>query len=90
MKRILTTGISVLLLSALAVPSAKAEIRLEAQPQQSQPTQMVVNETDKPVSNQQSTNNEQALKVDSETRNQLSERDRIVKQYQTQTVIPAQ
>lgn len=90
MKRAFTTGISVLLLSALAIPSAKAETRVEAQQQQSQPIQMVVNETDKPVSNQQSTNNEQARQVDSETRNQLSERDRIVKEYQTQTVIPAQ
>jgi hypothetical protein len=88
------TGLSILLISALIVPGATATTRVEAQLHRTHhqlatdaPTQPVPKDTHQPKS---TWTNPQARRTDSDTPNKLSERDRIIREYQTQTVIPAQ
>jgi hypothetical protein len=87
MERIITVGLTVLLVS-LTAPNAKAETKVETQQQQAPSAQT---NTQAPV--EYSTNNLKGTKTESTPQAQapkLSERDRIIREYQTQTIIPAQ
>jgi hypothetical protein len=87
MERMITVGLTVLLVS-LTAPNAKAETKVETQQQQVQPAQ-----TNTQTSVEYSTNNLNEAKTASTAQTKtpkLSERDRIIREYQTQTIIPAQ
>ncbi|UBF28385.1 hypothetical protein K9N68_11195 [Kovacikia minuta CCNUW1] len=87
MERMITVGLTLLLVS-LTAPNTKAETKSESQPQQPQPVQV----SPQP-SVEYSTNSVERAKAESTTQAKpvkLSERDRIIREYQTQTIIPAQ
>ncbi len=102
MNRLLTTGLSILLLSTLVIPGAKAESQNEQPLQITQPAQtngqtsgQTSGRTTVPKDSANGTNREdgyrQAVNQGNDVERQsgkLSERDRIIRQYQTQTVIP--
>jgi hypothetical protein len=94
MNRPVISGISIVLLSALAVPDAKAETRVEAQLRLTHPNQIAVNHPIQPTenSNQKKATliNEEVRQSNAETKKKLSERDRIIQEYRTQTVVPPQ
>ncbi len=83
MERLITVGLSFLLI-ALTAPNVKADTKTDAQ-QTKQPAKV---ETQAPVG--YSMNASDKPNVDLTAQPKLSERDRIIRQYQTQTVIPAQ
>jgi hypothetical protein len=95
MKRMIGTGLSLLLLTALTVPSAKAETKIDRQLQLTHPTRTtngVTMQSPMDASTQEKTNvtegqvAEQKTVTSEQTPN-LSERDRIIQEYQTQRVI---
>ncbi|WP_421657753.1 hypothetical protein [Leptothermofonsia sp. ETS-13] len=94
MNRTFVVGISVALLSTLTAPGANAETRVEAQLRLTHPNHIAVNHPVQPTkgSSQKKVNStsEQVHQSNSETENKLSERDRIIQEYRTQTVIPVQ
>lgn len=95
MERTLVTGLSILLISALIAPNATAKTRIEAQLQLTHSNQLTTNDSTQPAAKdgnqiQPTPTNQQARRTDANTQNKLSERDRIIREYQTQTVIPAQ
>ncbi len=92
MKRTLTAGLSILFLSALTATAAKADNRVEAQLRLTHPTQVTVNSAAQPAeANGKTALNEvgsNTQNTDTQIATKLSERDRLILQYQTQTVIP--
>ena len=94
MKRTLIAGLSVLVLSALTTTAARADSRVEAQLRLTHPTRMATNSTVQPVATPRKTavneTGERGQTANPQVAPQLSERDRLILQYQTQTVIPAE
>jgi hypothetical protein len=94
MKRMIGTGLFFLLLTALTVSNAKAETKIERQFQLTHPTQTSNGTTtqspaDVPNQEKANTTEEQVTEqttITSEPTPKLSERDRIIQEYQTQTV----
>ncbi len=94
MKRSLIASLSVLFLSTLTATAAKADNRVEAQLRLTHPTQVTASSAVQAVK----TNGKTALNEAGDTvqntntqiATKLSERDRLILQYQTQTVIPAE
>ncbi|UBF24486.1 hypothetical protein K9N68_22725 [Kovacikia minuta CCNUW1] len=95
MKRIIGSGLSLLVLSTLTVPGAMAETKIERQLQLTHPAQQAnpsiakspVNLADQgKVAIRDGQMGEQNA-ITQEQTPKLSERDRIIREYQTQTII---